>query len=62
VFSGLCDGLITRLKESYRVCVSVIEFDLETSTKKRPRPSGAVEIREKKITLFSVKYLDECAR
>jgi hypothetical protein len=42
---GLRDGLINRLEESYRVCacVCVVEFDLETSTKKRLRPTRAVE-------------------
>jgi hypothetical protein len=30
--SGLCDGPITRPEESYRVCVCLMECDLETST------------------------------
>jgi hypothetical protein len=32
VRSGLCDELITRSEEFYRVCVCVIVCDLETST------------------------------
>ena len=38
VGSGLCDGLITRSEESYRVCVCLIVCDLETSTTRRPGP------------------------
>jgi len=36
---GLCDRLITRPEESYRVweCVSVSECDLETSTMRQSR-------------------------
>jgi hypothetical protein len=38
--SGLCDMLISRLEESYRVCVCVCvsECDLETSSVRRHRP------------------------
>jgi len=36
--SGLCDELITRSEESCRLCVCLIECDLETSTRRRPRP------------------------
>jgi hypothetical protein len=32
VGSGLCDGLIPRVEESYSVCVCLIMCDLETST------------------------------
>jgi hypothetical protein len=35
---GLCDGPIPRPEEYYRLCVSLIECDLETSTKRRPSP------------------------
>jgi len=36
---GLCDGLITRPEESYRLwCVA--ECDLETSRMRRPWPTG----------------------
>ena len=40
VGSGLCDELITRSEESYRVCASVclIVCDLYVSTMRRPRP------------------------
>ena len=43
VLSGrsLCDGPITYLEEFYRV--RYLEFDLETSTIRRLRPTGAVE-------------------
>jgi len=43
---GLCDGLITRPEESYRlwcvvcVCVCVCVCDLETSRMRRPWPTG----------------------
>jgi hypothetical protein len=35
---GLCDELITRPEESYRLCVCLIVWDLETPTTRRPRP------------------------
>jgi hypothetical protein len=35
---GLCVGLITRPEESYRLCVCLVVWDLETSTTSRPRP------------------------
>jgi hypothetical protein len=38
VGSGLCDKLITRSEESYRVCVCVAVCDLETTTMRRSRP------------------------
>ena len=42
---GLCDGLITRPEESYRLwCVVVC--DLETSCMRRPGPVGAVAPKE----------------
>ena len=44
---GLCDGLITRPEESYRVwCVAVC--DLETSWMRRPWPTGTVAPKTKK--------------
>jgi len=44
---GLCDGLITRLKESYRLwCVVVC--DLETSRMRRPWPTGGCCAKKKK--------------
>ena len=50
VFSGrgLCDELITRLEESYRLwCVVVC--DLETSWMRRPWPTGGCRARNKII-------------
>jgi hypothetical protein len=35
---GLCDGLITRPEESYRVVGRLTACDLETSKRRRPRP------------------------
>jgi hypothetical protein len=35
---GLCDELITRSEECYRLCVCLIVCDVETSTVRRPRP------------------------
>jgi len=42
--SGLCDELITRSEESYRVCVFVCI--LETSTMWRPRPELGVTLQK----------------
>jgi len=36
--SGLCDELITRPGESYRICVCLIVCNLKTSTNVRPKP------------------------
>jgi hypothetical protein len=36
--SGLCDELFTRSEESYRLWVCLTECDLETSTRRQPRP------------------------
>ena len=44
---GLCDGLITRLEESYRLCC-VLVCDLETSWMRRPWPTGGL-FGQKKI-------------
>jgi hypothetical protein len=43
VGSGLCDELISRSEESYRVCVC----DLETSTMKRRGPDLACNVTGK---------------
>jgi hypothetical protein len=37
VGSGVCDGMITRSEESYRLCVCLLVCALETSTLRRPR-------------------------
>ena len=45
---GLCDGLITRPEESYRLwCVVVC--DLETSWIRKPRPNGGCRAKRKKL-------------
>jgi hypothetical protein len=38
---GLCDGLITRPEESYRLC-RVIVFDLETWRMRRLKPASGL--------------------
>jgi hypothetical protein len=35
---GLCDELITRTEESYRLCMYLMVCELKTSTMRRPRP------------------------
>jgi hypothetical protein len=65
VGSGLCVGLITRLEESYRVCVCVciIVYDLETSTMRRSRSElgccdtkrdGSAEISDGKLDVKKI--------
>ena len=53
VGSDLCDGLITRPEESYRlcvcVCVCVCVCDLETSTTGFPSPEKGCSATEKYI-------------
>jgi hypothetical protein len=45
---GLCNGLITRPEESYRLrCVVV--YDLETSRMRRPLPTGGSRAKRKKL-------------
>ena len=52
---GLCDGLITRPEESYRLwCVVVCE--LETSTMRRPWPTGGCGAKRKNKSLFDVGF------
>jgi hypothetical protein len=52
---GLCDGLITRPEESYRLCC-VIVCDLETSRTRRLKPASGlwkpVEEEEEEATLL----------
>jgi len=45
---GLCDELITRPEESYRLWYVVV-CDLETSCMKRPWPTGGRLSRKKNI-------------
>ena len=50
---GLCDELITRPEESYRLwCVVVC--DLETSWMRRPWPTGGCRAKNKQIILVSL--------
>jgi hypothetical protein len=56
VGSGLCDGLITRSEESYRVCVCLIVCDLETSTVRRPRTEFGCCAAENNESPFVRKY------
>ena len=44
---GLCDELITRPEESYRLCCVVV-CDLETSWLRRPWPTGGCRAKRKK--------------
>jgi len=48
VGSGLCDELITRPEESYRLCVSVCDSDLETSTTRQRRPELRCNVKKLK--------------
>jgi len=46
---GLCDGLITRPEESYRLwCVVVCDQEKQTSWMRRPRPTRGLSRQEKK--------------
>ena len=44
---GLCDGLITRPEESYRLWC-VVECDLGTSRMRRPWPTGGCRFRRRR--------------
>jgi hypothetical protein len=48
---GLCDGLITRPEESYRL-LYVVVCDLETSRMKRPWPALGGSATKKKIYIY----------
>jgi len=60
---GLCDELITRPEESYRLCCVVV-CDLETSWMRRPWPTGGCRAKNKQTryvimtltTLISVEF------
>jgi len=45
---GLCDELITRPKESYRLWCVVCDLEKQTSWIRRPRPTGRLWCQEKK--------------
>jgi len=59
--SGLCDGLITRTEESYRLC-RVVVCDQETSQARRLKPTRGllntttVGCNARKNNNISVKY------
>jgi len=53
---GLCDGLITRTKESYRLWC-VVECDLETSRMRRPWPTGGSCAKKKVGSVWYVVSL-----
>jgi hypothetical protein len=58
---GLCDGLITRPEESYRMC-RVIVCDLETSRMRRLKPaSGLQKPVEEEVTLYQSIRKDSSA-
>jgi hypothetical protein len=57
VGSGLCDELITRHEESYRVCVFLV-CDLETSKRGGLSPFGAVTPQKKLFSLQVNNILD----
>jgi len=57
---GLCDGLITRSEESYRLWC-VVECDLETSRKRRPWPTGGCRAKRRKIKNTTRQAMD-CKR
>jgi len=51
---GLCDELITRPEESYRLwCVVVCDLEKKTSWTRRPRPTRWLSRQEKKIYLYT---------
>jgi hypothetical protein len=52
VGGGLCDRLMTRLDETYRVRDCVIVCDLETLTTRRPRPALGCSATERYNTLM----------
>jgi len=55
---GLCDELITRPEESYRLRCVVVR-DLETSRMRRPWPALGRSVNEKTKTLHLVGYILE---
>jgi len=58
---GLCDELITRPEESYRLwCVAVC--DLETSWIRRPWPTAGLSRQRKKISVLCVRPLQHGRR
>jgi len=56
---GLCDGLITRQEESYRV-LCVVVCDLETSRMRRPWPALGRSATKKKEGMLPMLEM-ECS-
>ena len=52
--TGLCDGLIIRPEESYRLCCVVV-CDLETSWMRRPWPTGGLSHSKQSIIRSLIK-------
>jgi len=61
VGSGLCDELVTRLEESYRVCLCLTVYDLGTSTNSHTSPQFACSTTERKKHKVYLQKL-ECSR
>ena len=58
---GLCDGLITRPEESYRLWCVVVCYQ-ETSGMRRPWPTGGRCAKLKKIGLICIRLFGGCLR
>ena len=55
---GLCDELITRPEESYRLwCVGVCDLEKQTSRMRRARPTRGLSRQEKKNMPLQVRSL-----
>ena len=52
---GLCDGLISRPEESYRLWY-VFECDIETWRIKRPWPTGGLSRQRKIFNIYSLHF------
>ena len=53
--TGLCDELITRPEESYRLwCVVVYDLENQTSWMRRPRPTRGLSRQENKSCLIAI--------
>jgi hypothetical protein len=46
---GLCDELITRPEESYRLWCAMCDLEKQTSWRRRPRPTRGLSCKEKKM-------------
>jgi len=52
---GLCDELITRPEESYRLW-SVVVCDLYTSWMRKPWPTGGLSLQKKQTYVYEYIY------